>query len=105
MALRAKGERTALELRLCLLWLQQKPWRRLRPREKLAISVHEGPGLIRRKAHIFAGCPETEAKLKEINAEWRARGERWITTDEIKETHREFTQASRVHDPADQPPG
>jgi hypothetical protein len=48
-------------------------------------------------------CPETEARLREIHEKRRLRGERWITEDQIKEIHREITQASGVHDPDDLP--
>ena len=48
-------------------------------------------------------CPETGAKLEEINERRRARGEHLTTPDRIKELHREIAQASRVHDPADLP--
>ncbi len=50
-------------------------------------------------------CPQTEARLREINARRRTRGERRLTVDEVKEMHREISQASGVHDPADLPPG
>ena len=50
-------------------------------------------------------CPETEARLEEINEERRARGEKWITEDQIREAHREISRASGVHDPADLPSG
>ena len=50
-------------------------------------------------------CPQTEARLKEINEGRRARGEKRITVDQVKETHQEISRASGVHDPADLPPG
>ena len=50
-------------------------------------------------------CPQTEARLGEINARRRARGEKRLTVDQVKEMHREISQASGVHDPADLPPG
>lgn len=50
-------------------------------------------------------CPQTEARLREMNEGRRARGEKRLTVDEIKEMHREISQASGVHDPADLPPG
>ena len=50
-------------------------------------------------------CPETESRRKEIDEGRRARRERRITADEIEEAHREISRASRVHDPADLPPG
>lgn len=50
-----------------------------------------------------SSCPETEAKLGELNERRRLRGETRITADQLKEMHREISRASRVHDPQDLP--
>jgi hypothetical protein len=64
-------------------------------RERMIINVLYGV----ERERTGSPCPETAARLKELN---RKAGPR-ITTEENKEMFQELAQAFKVHDPKDLP--